>query len=135
MQKNTKSIIAVMTALLLSIAMLNVELSAIYVILPSLSHYFHANTLWLSWVVTLYMLAFGSFLVIGGRLGDIYGHRNTLLGGLTIFAIASLAGGLSGGFTMLLFSRFFQGVACALIWPNATALACQKRKKVWVLPW
>lgn len=119
----TKLIICIMTALLLSILVLNVEISAVYIILPSLSHFFSVGTFELSWIVTLYMMFFGAFLVVSGRLGDLYGCRNIMLIGLVIFTLGSLLGGLAPTFSLLLIARVLQGLACALIWPNSTALA------------
>ena len=49
----------------------------------------------LAWVVNAYLLTFGGFLLLGGRLGDLYGHRRLFLGGITLFTLASLACGLS----------------------------------------
>ncbi|MGH3336796.1 MAG: MFS transporter, partial [Nocardioides sp.] len=63
----------------------------------------------LSWIVTGYALAFGGLLLLGGRLGDLYGRRRVFAAGLTIFAIASLVGGLAQSEVMLLTSRSLQG--------------------------
>src|SRR5215510_1225693 len=68
----------------------------------------------LTWIVTGYSLAFGGFLLLGGRLGDLYGRRRTFMLGLTIFAIASLAGGLAQSEGLLLASRGVQGLGAAL---------------------
>ncbi|GAB2983702.1 MFS transporter [Nocardioides montaniterrae] len=76
----------------------------------------------LTWIVTGYALAFGGLLLLGGRLGDLYGRRRLFISGLTTFAIASLLGGLAQNETMLLGSRALQGVGAALAAPAALAL-------------
>ncbi len=76
----------------------------------------------LTWVVTGYALAFGGLLLLGGRLGDLYGRRKVFMGGLVIFAIASLLGGIAGSEPMLLAARGLQGLGAALASPAALAL-------------
>ena len=76
----------------------------------------------LTWVVTGYALAFGSLLLLGGRLGDLYGRRRVFTIGLTIFGIASLLGGLATNEGMLLARRGLQGLGAALASPAALAL-------------
>src|SRR3954465_14421551 len=62
--------------------------------LPYIGRDLHMSGTNLTWIVTGYALAFGGFLLLGGRLGDLYGRRLTFMIGLSIFAVASLAGGL-----------------------------------------
>jgi EmrB/QacA subfamily drug resistance transporter len=76
----------------------------------------------LSWIVTGYALAFGGLLLLGGRLGDLYGRRRVFAAGLIIFAIASLVGGVAQTEVMLLASRSLQGLGAALASPAALAL-------------
>ncbi len=76
----------------------------------------------LQWIVTGYALAFGSLLLLGGRLGDLYGRRKIFMAGLVIFAVASLLGGLAISEPLLLASRGLQGVGAALASPAALAL-------------
>ena len=76
----------------------------------------------LQWIVTGYALAFGGLLLLGGRLGDLYGRRLIFMTGVTIFAVASLTGGLAQNEAMLLTSRAFQGLGAALASPAALAL-------------
>ncbi len=76
----------------------------------------------LTWIVTGYSLAFGGFLLLGGRLGDLYGRRLTFMIGLSVFAVASLAGGLAQSEALLLTSRGVQGLGAALASPAALAL-------------
>jgi EmrB/QacA subfamily drug resistance transporter len=71
------------------------------------------------WIITAYSLAFGSLLLLGGRLSDIVGRRRTLLIGLLGFAAASAAGGAATGFAMLVAARAAQGVFAAILAPAA----------------
>jgi len=76
----------------------------------------------LRWVVTGYALAFGSLLLLGGRLGDLYGRRKIFMIGLVIFGIASMLGGLATSEGTLLAARALQGLGAALASPAALAL-------------
>ena len=76
----------------------------------------------LSWVVNAYTLAFGGLLLLGGRLGDLFGRRRVFVAGVLIFAAASLLGGLATSETILLGSRALQGVGAAMASPTALAL-------------
>ena len=72
----------------------------------------------LSWIVTGYALAFGGLLLLGGRLGDLYGRRRIFATGLVVFAIASLLGGFAQNEAMLLGSRALQGLGAAAMVPQ-----------------
>jgi len=75
-----------------------------------------------SWVITGYTLAFGGLLLLGGRLGDMFGRRRVFMIGVVIFAIASLLGGLAQSQELLLASRALQGLGAAIASPTALAL-------------
>ncbi|QIY74389.1 MFS transporter [Streptomyces sp. RLB1-33] len=74
------------------------------------------------WVVTAYALAFGSLLLLGGRVADLVGRKVTFLVGLTGFAAASMLGGAANGFGMLVIARAIQGGFAALLAPSALSL-------------
>jgi EmrB/QacA subfamily drug resistance transporter len=74
------------------------------------------------WIVTAYALAFGSLLLLGGRLGDLFGRKWAFIGGLLGFSIASAIGGVADSFGVLVFARALQGVFGALLAPSALAL-------------
>ncbi|MGS2805935.1 MFS transporter [Nocardia sp. MW-W600-9] len=74
------------------------------------------------WVITGYALAFGSLLLLGGRLSDLFGRRNTFIIGLIGFALASAVGGAATSFEMLVAARVGQGVFGALLAPAALSL-------------
>jgi EmrB/QacA subfamily drug resistance transporter len=90
--------------------------------LPYIGRDLHMSGTNLTWIVTGYALAFGGFLLLGGRLGDLYGRRRTFILGLSIFAVASLLGGLAQSEALLLTSRGVQGLGAALASPAALAL-------------
>jgi EmrB/QacA subfamily drug resistance transporter len=74
------------------------------------------------WIVTAYALAFGSLLLIGGRLADLVGRKRVFIAGLAGFAVASAVGGAATNFTMLVTARAVQGAFGALLAPAALAL-------------
>src|SRR6185436_4165883 len=74
------------------------------------------------WVVTAYALAFGSLLLLGGRIGDLFGRKRTFIAGLLGFAVASAIGGAAGSFGVLVAARAAQGVFGALLAPAALGL-------------
>jgi EmrB/QacA subfamily drug resistance transporter len=74
------------------------------------------------WIVTAYSLAFGSLLLLGGRLGDLFGRKNTFIIGLIGFAAASVLGGLAGSFGTLVAARALQGAFGALLAPSALGM-------------
>ena len=76
----------------------------------------------LEWVVTAYALSFGSFLLLGGRLGDIFGRRRIFIIGVLVFSVGSFLGGFATSQTWLLSARVFQGFGGALAAPTALAL-------------
>ena len=74
------------------------------------------------WVVTAYALAFGSLLLLGGRLGDLFGRKWAFVGGLLGFAVASAIGGAAQSFGVLVAARALQGVFGAVLAPASLAL-------------
>ncbi len=74
------------------------------------------------WIVTAYALAFGSLLLLGGRLGDLFGRKWAFIGGLIGFAVASAIGGAANSFGVLVGARALQGVFGAVLAPSALAL-------------
>jgi EmrB/QacA subfamily drug resistance transporter len=76
----------------------------------------------LSWVLNAFTLAFGGLLLLGGRLGDVFGRRRLFLGGVAVFTLASLAGGLAQTPEWLVAARAAQGVGAAMAAPGVLAL-------------
>lgn len=94
----------------------------IAVALPRLISDFHSSLSSTGWLVTGYLIAMASLQPVAGRLGDRLGRRPLVLGGLAWFAAASLAAGLAPDLELLILFRIQQGVAGALVFPNAMAL-------------
>ena len=109
---------------LISVAQLMVVLDGtiVNIALPYIQHDLDIASANLTWVVTGYALAFGSLLLLGGRLGDLYGRRKIFMIGLVIFAVASGLGGLATNEGTLLAARGLQGLGAALASPAALAL-------------
>ena len=76
----------------------------------------------LSWVMNAYTLVFGGLLLLGGRLGDLFGRRRMFLVGIAVFTAASLAGGLADSAGLLIASRIVQGMGAAMAGPSTIAL-------------
>ncbi|GGK44861.1 MFS transporter [Nocardia camponoti] len=108
----------------LGIAQLMVVLDAtiVNIALPAAQHDLGFSDANRSWVITGYALAFGSLLLLGGRLSDLFGRRNTFIVGLVGFAVASALGGAANSFEMLVAARVGQGVFGALLAPAALSL-------------
>ena len=90
--------------------------------LPTAQHSLGFSNADRQWIVTAYSLAFGSLLLLGGRIGDIFGRKRTLIVGLVGFAGASAIGGASVNFVMLVTARTVQGAFGALLAPSVLAL-------------
>jgi EmrB/QacA subfamily drug resistance transporter len=91
------------------------------VALPAIRHDLGFSEVSLAWVVNAYLLAFGGFLLLGGRLSDLFGHRRLFTTGIAVFTLASLACGLAAGQRMLLAARAVQGLGGAVA--SAAALS------------
>jgi EmrB/QacA subfamily drug resistance transporter len=109
---------------LLGVAQLMVVLDAtiVNIALPSAQKALHFSTDSRQWIVTAYALAFGSLLLLGGKLGDLFGRKWTFIAGLAGFSLASALGGLAQSFGMLVAARALQGVFGALLAPSALSL-------------
>jgi EmrB/QacA subfamily drug resistance transporter len=102
--------------------MIVLDITVMNIALPSAQRALHFSNVDRQWVITAYALAFGSLLLFGGRLGDLFGRKVTFLTGLAGFAIASAVGGASVNFTMLITARACQGVFGALLAPAALSV-------------
>jgi EmrB/QacA subfamily drug resistance transporter len=101
--------------------MIVLDATIVNVALPSIGHDLAFSPTALAWVVNAYLLTFGGFLLLGGRLGDIYGHRRLFLSGIGLFTLASLACGLAHTQVLLVTARAVQGLGGAVV--SAVALS------------
>lgn len=95
---------------------------AVALALPSIAHDLGLAPDRLSWVVNAYSVALASGLLLGGRLGDVYGRRPVLISGVSLLTAGALLAGLAPGTAVLLAGRVLQGVGAALAYPPALAL-------------
>ncbi|MFP3712104.1 MFS transporter [Puerhibacterium sp. TATVAM-FAB25] len=102
--------------------MLVLDDSIVNIALPSIQRDLDVTAVHLPWVVNAYILAFGALLLLGGRIGDLWGRRGALQAGIAIFVAASFAGGLAQTTGLLVAARAVQGLGAALAAPNALAL-------------
>src|SRR5215216_4862411 len=101
--------------------MIVLDVTIVGVALPSIRTDLGFTENSLAWVVNAYLIVFGGFLLLGGRLGDLFGHRRLFLAGISLFTLASLACGLSTSQGMLVASRAVQGLGGAIV--SAVALS------------
>src|SRR3954469_1311253 len=94
--------------------MLVLDGTIVNVALPSMQRDLGFSQANLTWVLDAYLIAFGSFLLLAGRLGDLLGHKRTFLSGVVIFTLASVACGLAGDQVVLVAARFVQGLGGAV---------------------
>ena len=101
--------------------MIVLDVTIVGVALPSIREDLGFSEESLAWVVNGYLLTFGGFLLLGGRLGDLFGHRRLFLAGIGLFTAASIACGLATSQGMLIAARAIQGVGGAVV--SAVALS------------
>ena len=98
------------------------DASIVNVALPTIGEALDFTESSLPWVLNAYVLTFGGFLLLGGRLADLLGRRRLFMGGLILFAIASLAGGLATSSGQLIAARAVQGLGAAILSPAALSI-------------
>ena len=98
------------------------DASIVNVALPTVGRALHFSESSLPWVVNAYVLTFGGFLLLGGRVADLIGRRRVFMAGLVLFAFASLFGGLATTAGQLIAARAVQGVGAAMLSPAALSI-------------
>jgi EmrB/QacA subfamily drug resistance transporter len=98
------------------------DAAIVNVALPSIGEDLAFSQENLSWVVNAYVLTFGGFLLLGGRLADLLGRRRVFMFGLVLFALASLAGGFATSEGWLIGARAVQGLGAAILSPAALSI-------------
>src|ERR687883_634332 len=101
--------------------MVVVDFTIVQVALHSIGREFGVSVNVLQWIVTAYGLTLAGFLMLSGRVGDIYGHKKLFITGLLLFSLASLIGGLAPSETVLILARVVQGLGAAMA--SATGLS------------
>jgi EmrB/QacA subfamily drug resistance transporter len=101
--------------------MIVLDVTIVGVALPSIREDLGFSETSLAWVVNAYLLTFGGFLLLGGRLGDLFGHRRLFVVGIVLFTLASAACGIAGSQELLIVARAVQGLGGAVV--SAVALS------------
>src|SRR5687768_16209171 len=101
--------------------MIVLDVTIVGVALPSIQEDLGFSDEGLAWVVNAYLITFGGFLLLGGRFGDLFGHRRLFLAGIALFTVASAVCGLANSQEMLVAARAVQGVGGAVV--SAVALS------------
>jgi EmrB/QacA subfamily drug resistance transporter len=110
-------------ALLCAVAFLDfVDAPIVNVALPSIRHALHFSVAGLQWVPSAYLLTYGGFMLLGGRLADLLGRRRILLGGIVVIGLASLIGGVAQSSGVLVGARLAQGLGAAMTLPAALSI-------------
>lgn len=112
----------ILVLLALAQFMVVLDVSIVNVMLPTVQRVFGLSVSNLQWIITAYSLAFGGFLLLGGRAADLFGRRRVFLGGVVLFSIVSLLDGLSQSGGMLISLRALQGLAGAFMSPAALSI-------------
>ena len=98
------------------------DVSIVNVALPSIGKALHFTESNLQWVITAYAITFGGFLLLAGRMADLFGRRRVFVVGVTVFTIASLLCGLAWSEGVLIAARAVQGLGAAIITPSALSI-------------
>jgi EmrB/QacA subfamily drug resistance transporter len=114
MTMNDRSRWLALYVLCLGSLMIVLDMTIVNVALPSIRNSLGFSQTSLAWVVNAYLLTYGGFLLLGGRLGDVFGHRRLFLLGISLFTVASLGCGLSTTQGLLVAARAVQGVGGAV---------------------
>ncbi len=121
----SKSSLLVLVIILTCQLMIILDASVVITALPKIRESLHFSTTSLSWVQNAYTLTFGGLLLLGARIGDIFGRRRVFMWGIGVFTAASLMGGLAQSAEWLLIARAVQGMAAAVAAPSTLALLMQ----------
>lgn len=116
----------VLLAMVSGISMIFLDSTILPVALPTIQLELGISDVNLQWIVNAYFLTNASFVIFGGKLGDIFGSRRIFLFGISIFGIASACGGLAWNSLFLIGSRVLQGFGAALIAPSISAIIITK---------
>ncbi|MBV9666668.1 MAG: MFS transporter [Nitrososphaeraceae archaeon] len=118
---DSSQVSVVLALVILAQFMVIVDSTIVQVALPSIGREFSVSVNGLQWIVTAYGLTLAGFLMLSGRVGDIYGHKKLFIIGVVLFSLASMTGGLAPSEIVLIFARVVQGLGAAMA--SATGLS------------
>lgn len=98
------------------------DISSMGVVLPDIQHSLHMSAQSLQWIVSGYVLGYGGFLLLGGRIADLFGRRRTFVWSMSAFAIAGLAGAMADSGAVLIAARIAKGIFAGFTGPAALSL-------------
>ena len=125
----TKDKWLVLLAMISGISMIFLDSTILPVALPTMQLELGISDINLQWIVNAYFLTNASFVIFGGKLGDIFGVRRIFIIGISIFGLASTLGGMAWGSLLLITARVLQGFGAALIAPSTFAIIITKFPK------
>lgn len=128
----------VLALVLSSYLVVGIDGSLVITAIAQIASELHMDNMAMSWVQNAYVLAFGGFMLAGGRLGDIYGRKLTFCTSIILFCIGSLGAGLADTVFLMIPSRFVQGIGSAAMAPAALGLIVdyfQGKERVKVVAW
>ena len=112
----------ILVSLLLAAFAINLDTTIVNVALPTLVRELHASNSQLQWVVDAFNLLFAASVLAAGSLSDRFGRKGMLLSGLSVFGLASLAGGLTGTPGQLIVARAVMGIGAAMVFPATLSM-------------
>jgi MFS family permease len=112
----------VLATTILASSLAFIDGSVVNVGLSAIGRDFHSSAGGLQWVVNAYLLPLGALLLLGGAAGDRFGRRRLLIGGTSLFAVASMMCALAPSLAWLLAGRGLQGIGSALLMPSSLAI-------------
>lgn len=112
----------ILAAVSMALFCVQIDYFAMNLALPRMAHDLHSTATDLQWVISVYMLALGAFMVPAGRIGDIFGRRRALLAGIALFGLASALCALAPSATLVIAFRALQGLGAALIFPVSVSV-------------
>src|SRR5690242_6993801 len=112
----------ILTATILASSMAFIDSTVVNVALPALQRSLGATVVGVQWVVESYGLFLGALILVGGALGDLFGRRRVFLGGVGVFALASVACGFSQSIRELVIARSVQGIGAAFLVPGSLSI-------------
>jgi EmrB/QacA subfamily drug resistance transporter len=112
----------ILAAVSMALFCVQIDYFAVNLALPRMASELDSTPTDLQWVISVYMLTLGAFMVPAGRIGDIFGRRRALLAGITLFGVASVLCALAPSATLVIASRALQGLGAALIFPVSVSV-------------